>query len=133
MEEKIDLPEKGIVVGFELENLEDYLNCTEHLVQVHGKFEVLAEIEKKVKYEKIRHLAKFLMTEYNPELKRNVVFRLSKFKERHEHNGETVYIVIIGLMDLYHFRKYRERLLRFLSFFFQVQQKETTLIHLGPV
>lgn len=69
MEEKIDLPEKGIVVGFELENLEDYLNCTEHLVQVHGKFEVLAEIEKKVKYEKIRHLAKFLMTEYNPELK----------------------------------------------------------------
>lgn len=48
MEEKIDLPEKGIVVGFELENLEDYLmNCTEHLVQVHGKFEVLAEIEKK--------------------------------------------------------------------------------------
>lgn len=92
MEEKIDLPEKGIVVGFELENLEDYLNCTEHLVQVHGKFEVLAEIEKKVKYEKIRHLAKFLMTEYNPELKRNVVFRLSKFKERHEYNGETVYI-----------------------------------------
>ena len=92
MEEKIDLPEKGIVVGFELENLEDYLNCTEHLVQVHGKFEVLAEIEKKVKYEKIRHLAKWLMTEYNPELKRNVVFRLSKFKERHEHNGETVYI-----------------------------------------
>ena len=69
MEEKINLPEKGIVVGFELENLENYLNCTEHLVQVHGKFEVLAEIEKKVKYEKIRHLAKFLMTEYNPELK----------------------------------------------------------------
>nr|DAQ26094.1 MAG TPA: hypothetical protein [Bacteriophage sp.] len=34
---------------------------------------------------------------------------------------------------MYHFRKYRERLLRFLSFFFQVQQKETTLIHLGPV
>lgn len=29
MEGKIDLPEKGIVVGFELENLEDYLNCTE--------------------------------------------------------------------------------------------------------
>lgn len=82
MEEKIDLPEKGIVVGFELENLEDYLNCTEHLVQVHGKFEVLAEIEKKVNY---------------------------------------------------HFRKYRERLLRFLFFFFQVQQKETTPIHLGPV
>lgn len=47
MEEKINLPEKGIVVGFEFENLEDYLNCTEHLVQVHGKFEVLAEIEKK--------------------------------------------------------------------------------------
>ena len=55
MEEKIDLPEKGIVVGFELENL-------------------------------------LLMTEYDPELKKNVVFRLSKFKERHEHNGETVYI-----------------------------------------
>lgn len=32
------------------------------------------------------------MTEYNSELKKNVVFRLSKFKERHEHNGETVYI-----------------------------------------
>ena len=52
MEEKIDLPEKGIVVGFELENLEDYLNCTEHLVQVHGKFEVLAGIEKKSKVRK---------------------------------------------------------------------------------
>lgn len=92
MEGKINLPEKGIVVGFELENLEDYLNYTEHLIQVHGKFEVLAEIEKKVKYEKIRHLAELLMTEYDPELKKNVVFRLSKFKERHEQNGEIVYI-----------------------------------------
>lgn len=76
MEEKIDLPEKGIVVGFELENLEDYLNCTEHLVQVHGKFEVLAEIEKKVKY---------------------------------------------------HFRKYRERLLRFLFFSFRYNKKKLHL------
>lgn len=93
MEKNIKLPEKGIVVGFELENLEDYLNCTEHLVWVRGKFEILAEIEKKVKYEKIRHLANLLMAEYNPELKKNVVFKLSKFEERHEHNGETVYIV----------------------------------------
>lgn len=58
MEEKINLPEKGIVVGFELENLEDYLNCTEHLVQVHGKFEVLAEIEKKSEVLKSYSLSK---------------------------------------------------------------------------
>lgn len=76
MESEIKLPKKGIVVGVELENLNEFFNRTQHSIGTTGKFEILSELEKKVKGEKIRHLTEYVLMKYKPL--ESIVFRISR-------------------------------------------------------
>lgn len=97
MESEIKLPKKGIVVGVELENLNEFFNRTQHSIGTTGKFEILSELEKKVKGEKIRHLTEYVLMKYKPL--ESIVFRISRYIKGENQEEYIVYYKIEGFIS----------------------------------
>lgn len=97
MESGIKLPKKGIVVGVELENLNEFFNRTQHSIGTTGKFEILSELEKKVKGEKIRHLTEYVLMKYKPL--ESIVFRISRYIKGENQEEYIVYYKFEGFIS----------------------------------
>jgi hypothetical protein len=94
---EIKLPKKGIVVGVELENLNEFLGRTQHSIGTTGKFEILGELEKKVKGEKIRHLNEYVPIKYRSM--ESIVFRISRYIKGENPEEYIVYYKFEGFIS----------------------------------
>jgi hypothetical protein len=95
---EIKLPKKGIVIGVELDNLYEFFNRTQHSIGNMGKFEILAELEKKVKGEKIRHLTEYVPIVYKqPSV--SIVFRISRYIKGENQEEYIVYYKFEGFIS----------------------------------
>lgn len=92
----IKLPKKGIVVGVGLEDFNEYLNRTQYSMGTTGKFEILAELEKKVRGEKIRHLTEYVSIKYKPL--ESIVFRMSRYIKSENPEEYIVYYKFEGFI-----------------------------------